>query len=174
MLENYYDLARAADFGSLFGDLKIGQNPTPLHNRYFAAIHADTDLELMREFYNGYRFTVQRSEQVYNPTLALYFLKHLVRHNAYPPRMLDDNLAMDRNQIQYVARLPPGETLVNRALNDVEPLAIAQLVNRFGVQNMLTVLRDPDFLASLLYYCGVLTLTGRDALGKLKLTIPLT
>ncbi len=35
VLENYYDLARAADFGPLFGDLKIGRNPTPLHNRYF-------------------------------------------------------------------------------------------------------------------------------------------
>ena len=34
-LENYYDLARADDFERLFGGLKIGQNPTPLHNRYF-------------------------------------------------------------------------------------------------------------------------------------------
>ena len=34
-LENYYDLARANDFEPLFGGLKIGQNPTPLHNRYF-------------------------------------------------------------------------------------------------------------------------------------------
>ncbi|NJM12351.1 MAG: hypothetical protein HC889_11125 [Synechococcaceae cyanobacterium SM1_2_3] len=128
----------------------------------------------MREFYNGYRFTVQREEQVYSPTLALYFLKHLSRCNTYPARILDDNLAMDRNRIQYVTRLPHGETPVNRALNDAEPLAIVQLVNRFGVQDMLAVLRDPDFLASLQYYFGVLTLTGRDALGKLKLTIPLT
>ncbi len=79
---------------------------------------------------------------------------------------------MDRNRIQYVARLPHGETLVNRALNDAEPLAVAQLVNRFGVQDMLTAPRDPDFLASLLYYFGVLTLAGRDALGKLQLAIP--
>jgi len=28
-------LARADDFERLFGGLKIGQNPTPLHNRYF-------------------------------------------------------------------------------------------------------------------------------------------
>ena len=34
-LENYYDLARADDFKRLFGGLKIGQNPTPLRNRYF-------------------------------------------------------------------------------------------------------------------------------------------
>ncbi|MDS4068700.1 MAG: AAA family ATPase [Candidatus Competibacter sp.] len=34
-LESYYDLARADDFDRLFGGLKIGQNPTPLHDRYF-------------------------------------------------------------------------------------------------------------------------------------------
>lgn len=33
-LENYYDLARAADFERLFGGLKIGRNPTPRHNQY--------------------------------------------------------------------------------------------------------------------------------------------
>ena len=35
MLENYYDLRRANDFQTLFGELAIGQNPTPLHNQYF-------------------------------------------------------------------------------------------------------------------------------------------
>jgi hypothetical protein len=34
-LENYYDLARAGDFARLFGELKIGRNPTPRHNQYF-------------------------------------------------------------------------------------------------------------------------------------------
>jgi hypothetical protein len=129
-------------------------------------------LELMRVFYNGYRFSPQREERVYNPTLVLYFLKRLAEDGVYPEQLLDDNLAMDRNRIQYVARLPHGETLVNRALNPDPPLSVVQLSNRFGVQDMLTAPRDPDFLASLLYYFGVLTLNGRDALGKLKLTIP--
>ena len=140
--------------------------------RGFDAEHIATALDLMRDFYNGYRFVAQREERVYNPTLALYFLKYLARHGAYPPRLLDDNLAMDRNRIRYVARLPHGEALVNAALNPTEPLAVAQLSNRFGVQDMLTAPKDPDFLASLLYYFGVLTLGGRDELGALILTIP--
>ncbi|HAS51173.1 MAG TPA: AAA family ATPase, partial [Gammaproteobacteria bacterium] len=69
-------------------------------------------------------------------------------------------------------RLPHGEALVNAALNPIEPLAVAQLSNRFGVQDMLTAPKDPGFLASLLYYFGVLTLGGRDELGALILTIP--
>ena len=132
----------------------------------------DTALTLMRDFYNGYCFSLRREERLYNPTLALYFLKRLAEDGQYPEQLLDDNLAMDRNRIQYVARLPHGEALVNGALNPTEPLTVAQLANRFGVQEMLAAPKDPAFLASLLYYFGVLTLAGRDALGKLALTIP--
>ncbi len=35
VLSRYYDAALADRFEELFGDLEIGQNPTPLHNRYF-------------------------------------------------------------------------------------------------------------------------------------------
>ena len=34
VLEHYYDLNRADEFEALFGDLYIGQNPTPLKNKY--------------------------------------------------------------------------------------------------------------------------------------------
>lgn len=32
MLENYYDVAKKDQFQTLFSKLKIGKNPTPLHN----------------------------------------------------------------------------------------------------------------------------------------------
>ena len=35
MLENYYDVAKKDEFESIFGNLKIGKNPTALHNSYF-------------------------------------------------------------------------------------------------------------------------------------------
>ena len=35
MLENYYDVAKKGEFESIFGNLKIGKNPTRLHNSYF-------------------------------------------------------------------------------------------------------------------------------------------
>lgn len=35
VLAYYYDVAHAATFAMLFGDLAIGQNPTPLHNQHF-------------------------------------------------------------------------------------------------------------------------------------------
>lgn len=34
MLKTYYDINRADRFEELFGDLEIGKNPTPSHNKY--------------------------------------------------------------------------------------------------------------------------------------------
>jgi len=134
-------------------------------------------LNLMRTFYNGYRFGNETAELVYNPTLSFYFLKYFSRHCRYPEKMLDDNLAMDRNRIQYVAALPHGQNLVTQALAvsgsiPEQAIAIDQLADRFGVEAMLNAPRDHAFLVSLLYYFGVLTLAGRDDFGRLLFTIP--
>ena len=134
---------------------------------------ADEALRMMRTFYNGYNFSLREARGlVYNPTLALYFFEHFQRDCEYPDEMLDSNLAMDRNRIEYVARLPHGQTLVEAALAPQEPILIRELEDRFGVQMMLKTPKDYGFLASLLYYFGVLTYAGRSPQGKKALAVP--
>jgi len=41
---DYYDMVRLDEFKRLFGRLKIGEHPTPLHNRYFV-MHWDFSME---------------------------------------------------------------------------------------------------------------------------------
>ena len=72
-------------------------------------------LAMMRTFYNGYRFGYEDGPLLYNPTLALYFLDEYQRDCTYPRAILDSNLAMDRNCIEYIAALPHGDELVTRA-----------------------------------------------------------
>jgi hypothetical protein len=102
------------------------------------AAQVDEALAMMRTFYNGYRFSPSPDvEAIYNPTLALYFFEHLAERCAYPRRMLDNNLAMDRNRIDYIARLPHGKTLVKAALNGADPIEVADLDYGFGVEQIL-------------------------------------
>lgn len=60
-LENYYDLAKTGDFERLFGKLKIGQNPTPLHNRYFtlklnfSVVDPSGDRDAIHSLHHGFR-----------------------------------------------------------------------------------------------------------------------
>jgi hypothetical protein len=129
-------------------------------------------LNMMRTFYNGYRFSETAVESLYNPTLALYFLKYLANHGHYPRRMLDENLAMDRNKLVYVSRLPHGESVLVKALSSDAALTIPQLAQRFGVQDVLAALKDETFMVSLLYYFGVLTWVGVTGFNEETFKIP--
>ncbi|MCO5760187.1 MAG: ATP-binding protein [Chromatiaceae bacterium] len=129
-------------------------------------------LDLMRTFYNGYCFSEDGRERLYNPTLSLYFLKALQTEGHYPREMLDENLAMDRGKLSYIAELPHGEEVLAQALNGEEGILIPRLAKRFGVADVLTAVKDRPFMASLLYYFGILTLTGVGVLAKPILNIP--
>ena len=132
----------------------------------------DEALSMMRTFYNGYRFSRRAEELVYNPTLALYFLKVFQRDCRYPDEILDTNLAMDRGKMHYIARLPKGRELIFDALAEEEPVHVRRLADRFGVEDMLYAPKDTGFAASLLYYFGILTFGGITPFGRLILTIP--
>ena len=132
-------------------------------------------LALMRSCYNGYCFmeTDERpQERVYNPTLALYFLKKLLHDGRYPSNMLDDNLAMDRGKLSYIAALPQGAELIQTAIEHHSPLAIETLVQRFGIEDIIYGKKDEAFMISFLYFFGILTLEGRDDFGDLTFGVP--
>ncbi len=137
-----------------------------------SAQQCDDALNMMRTFYNGYRFNSNKTEKIYNPTLALYFLDYLQSTCEYPKQMLDNNLAMDRNRINYVAKLPHGHEMIARILDPDNPPRIAWLSDKFGVEDMLFASKDQPFMASLLYYLGVLTLGAEDEFGEFSLQIP--
>jgi len=138
----------------------------------FSSAQVQEALDMLRTFYNGYRFGYGQPTLVYNPTLVLYFLQHLQQTCHYPRQMLDSNMGMDRQKIAYIAHLPNGEEVIATALNEQEPLAIPDLSERFGVHEMFYGDRDDPFLVSLLYYFGVLTPNGYTRQGKLMLAIP--
>jgi len=127
---------------------------------------------MMRTFYNDYCFSQDVNQQIYNPTLALYFLEEFQRHCRYPREILDSNLAMDQDKMHYIGRLPAGRQLISDALAEEELVQVRRLDDRFGVEDMLYAPKDTGFVASLLYYFGILTLGGVTPFGELMLTIP--
>jgi hypothetical protein len=127
---------------------------------------------MLRTFYNGYRFSLYEDIRLYNPTLILYFLDYLQSHCRYPQNMLDANLATDRQKIHYVSRIPHGDYVIMAALEETEPLTVATLSEHFGVPHILYGEKTDPFMASFLYYLGVLTLGDTSPLGERMLTIP--
>ena len=163
------------DFGSLCGftDAEVGAMARQIiADCQFPPENASEVVELLRIFYNGSCFRVKCQEAIYNPTALFYFLKHLQRTCEYPRRLLDSNLAPDFQKIAYIAGLPGGAQLMMRALDDADPLAVDELQERFGLRQMLAETKTTSFMASLLYYLGVLTLGGLTEHGEIRLRIP--
>ncbi len=130
-------------------------------------------LTLMRTYYNGYTFSHRTEERVYNPTMALYFLQMVQEDCRFPRRMLDANLATDEAKLAYVAQIPLGRQMLLEITREREMITVTDIADRFGIQEMLNESsRDYAFLASLLYYFGVLTLAGERDDGKLELRVP--
>jgi len=128
-------------------------------------------LRIIKTFYDGYRFSFLTEEDIYNPTLALYFLKYFQKKCEFPRQMLDNNLAMDRKKLSYISL--KDDKLLFQALNENPPLSLLELANRFGLKEMLSnTTKDNGFIISLLYYLGILTLNGENELGELSFKIP--
>ncbi len=86
--------------------------------------------------------------------------------------MLDDNLATDDAKLEYVSRIPNGRQLLLDLVKENQ-VAVNKLENRFGIKRMLEDRgKDNTFLASFLYYFGVLTIAGDTPQGKLMLRVP--
>ena len=160
----------------------INKITTECHLNQQDAEHA---IKLMRTYYNGYLFSLDADTPVYNPTMALYFLKAFQRRCKYPRKMLDANLAMDEAKLRYISQIPGGSQmllkLVKATTEQIEQssadedyiVTIIDIEDSFGIQKMISdQSQDNKFMVSFLYYFGVLTIKGLTDTGEIDLKVP--
>jgi hypothetical protein len=136
----------------------------------FAATEA---LDMLRTWYNGYRFAPAAEDAVYNPTLTLYFLDHLQREGTYPRQMLDTNLAADENKLRFIGREIDGGDVLAELVQTGEPLEVESIEERFTFSDMLAHARENrTALGSFLYYFGMLTIQSETHRRTLRLAPP--
>lgn len=130
-------------------------------------------LNTMRTWYNGYQFAASAGQPVYNPTLAIFFLEAFQQFCAHPDQLLDANLTVDEARLQYISQLNQGRQMILDLMQTDHCLEIQNISDRFGIRQMLSDAgKDQIFMASLLYYFGMLTLAGRTEQGQLRLKVP--
>ena len=133
----------------------------------------ELSFDFMKAYYNGYKFSVETKEYIYNPTMCLYFFEEFYENCKFPREMLDDNLAVDFGKIKYAADLAQGRRIVFDLCEKNASVEVSQLKKRFGVEELLSdKTKDNQFIISYLYYVGTLTHVEETNQGKLKLQIP--
>jgi len=175
-----YNIAKNIYFDSAFNDL-CGFHQSEIEKTVndiatecgFKEKDAADALDLMRVYYNGYAFAPDEKELVYNPTLAIYFMEAFSAACKYPRKMLDSNLAADEAKLRYISQIPKGKELLLGLMKDNHQVIISDLSGRFGIEQMLSdKSKDLAFMASFLYYFGVLTIDGETEAGELILRVP--
>ena len=66
-------------------------------------------LPIMRENYDGYKFSLHGREKIYNSNMCLYFLNNYVRFQELPEQLIDMNIASDYTKLGKMLELCKGE-----------------------------------------------------------------
>ena len=135
------------------------------------ALHqeADAALNIMREWYNGYRFAEGAPNDLYNSDMVLYYLKALVLYGAPPRELIDANVRIDYGKLRHLLvtgqRLNGNFDLLRNLIGEGE--ADANLVGSFPLER----LGRPENFLSLMHYFGLLSIQA-DSEDAPNLGIP--
>ena len=111
--------------------------------------------DLLRSWYDGYKFNPDAPNFIYNPDMVLYFSAHFNRLRKPPAKMLDTNIASSYDRIRSLFRLPRRKN--NEFENLYELIEKREVsVNLTQIFNFSVDFTTDDFL-SLLFYMGFLT-----------------
>ena len=131
----------------------------------------DELIEIMKPWYDNYCFA-QKSyggTTMYNSNMVLYFVKNYILYGNAPDNMVEENIRIDYEKLRMLIR------------KDKEFAHDASVIQTLVSQGFITGelktgfpasgITNPDNFVSLLYYFGMLTISGMHR-GKTKLTIP--
>ena len=151
------------------------------------AIDQDPDavLDLMREWYDGYRFAKGATNDIYNTDMVLYYLRESIANGTPPDELIDSNIRIDYGKLRHLllvnrqasarldgppAYVPTGEAELNGNF-DLLRQVVAEEQADLHVRDSFPLKRltERESFLSLLHYFGLLsirgTVEGRPLLG---------
>ena len=129
----------------------------------------DELIGIMKPWYDNYCFAQEcyGDTTMYNSNMVLYFVKNYIMSGKAPRDMVEDNIRIDYEKLRMLIRKEFAhdasvvQTLVSQGY------ITGELKKGFPAVSIT----NPDNFVSLLYYFGMLTISGIHK-GKTKLTIP--
>ena len=136
--------------------------------------HHSTDelIEAMKPWYDNYCFSEKSygGTTMYNSNMVLYFVDNYIRNGGYMPRnMVEENIRVDYNKLRMLIRKDKEFTHDASTIQTLvqQGYITGELKTGFPAETIA----EPDNFISLLFYFGMLTISGTKR-GKTLLTIP--
>ena len=161
------DITRDEEFNEMLGFTEE-ELIQLMENQNISKEKREEILPIMKENYDGYKFSLYAKERMYNSNMCLYFLKDYIRLGRIPERLVDMNIASDYSKIGKMLDLCKGDNRTEIIEKTVSGEGIlTEIVEKF---NPAMEFAERE-LVSMLYYLGYLTI-AEEKLGKAELKIP--
>ena len=139
-----------------------------LDNQEISKKEQEKIVPIMKENYDGYKFSLNAENQIYNSNMCLYFLSEYTWSRKIPDKLIDMNIASDYSKIGKMLDLCKGENKLEILRKTVQGEPITnKIVEKFNPAIEFT---EIDMI-SMLYYLGYLTISG-NLVGIPELIIP--
>lgn len=116
-------------------------------------------LPVMKDNYDGYKFSLRANEKMYNSNMCLYFMLEYLKNREMPIKMVDTNIASDYSKIGKMLELCKGEKRFELLKKSVSgERIVCDIVQKFNPAMEFT---ETDML-SMLFYLGYLTIDGDE------------
>ena len=173
-----YNIATSITMDGRFNQM-LGFSETEVREmiRYYQSVgvlQADEDslIAEMKPWYDGYCFSksvVYTDPKMFNCDMVSYYLRYYIQHGCAPEEMLDRNTQTDYGKLDKLIQLDKLDGDRKGVL-----LEVAEKGSTIGIvadSFPAAQLTDPDMFKSLLFYYGMVTLTGLRG-NKMILSIP--
>lgn len=125
-------------------------------------------LPILKENYDGYKFSTKAEEKIYNSNMCLYLLKDYIRYKELPESLVDVNIVSDYSKLGNMLNICEGEERINILKKTISGEGVTvEITQKFNPE---TGFGEKEFV-SMLFYLGYLTISG-ERLGKTELQIP--
>ncbi len=127
-------------------------------------------LPIMKENYDGYKFSIYGKEKIYNSNMCLYFLNEYLTSKRIPSNLIDVNISSDYSKLGKMLDICEGNERINILQKAISGEGITvEITQKF---NSEIGFGEKEFV-SMLFYLGYLTIVG-ERLAKTELKIPNT
>ena len=132
----------------------------------------DTMISEMKPWYDNYCFakaSLERDPKMFNCDMVFYYLRNYMNYGASPEQMIDPNTRTDYNKMKKLIQLDKLDGDRKGVLRRIteEGQIITNLATSFPAEQIAKA----EIFPSLLFYYGMLTITGTDG-DQLVLSIP--
>ena len=128
----------------------------------------DFCMDIMKCWYNDYRFSPDAANAIFNSDMVLYFVLQAMKGTTLPKKLIDQNVRIDYNKLRYLMtvdrQLNGNFSRLKSMIEDRE--IVSDIVDSFPVEEIT----EQENFVSLLYYFGLLTIhSEKDGVYLLKI-----